>query len=493
MAARCRSLRPDLFESDAYVSMKRDPRRVLIELMCLADDEGRVQGSARHLRSQRYTEDDDLTTAQIEAWIAEVEAAGWIRRYQVGGNTIAEVIGWRDYGSPTYQSIDRPKPSRLPAPPLARDDRRAVDDRSTTDRRPFVDERPKDRRSIDDAKPEDRRRFVDEPASNRRAIVERSTTDLDLDLDLDLDHLSAGAREPSGPVGPHGGACTEREWLALWTELAAGQGRVRDVMMLSGTERASLFAAGQPAAWWRSVLEHVARSPFLRGEERGFVLKPAWVLETENAAKVLAGDYDRAPPPGTVRTPDAGLGGAQLERLTAWCEGWSRGAGTEGHVPPAEAPSTRTAERDRVLSPLVERWAATADTAAWATGKGAEGAAAFLRSQVSTGKRRGVPDLAKLARSPVDLEEALRRGESYRRAAPRSAPTPTSSAPPAPVRERAEETPERRLSRLRAIKAAGMGGTTIDARIAAAEAELLAAGDRGETRVVLDDVEERCA
>ncbi len=501
MTAKIRSYRPDLFESDGYVRLGRDARRVLLELIGLADDEGRVQGSARYLRSQRYACDDDVTTAEIEGWITEVEREGWIVRYQVAGNTIAQVNGWRDFGSPTYQVLDRPKPSRLPPPaqgstpagPPA-----PVVDPPSTPRRPVADSPPTDRRSIDDPPPTPRRpaddppstprRTIDESSTtHRRSVAEGSTTDLDLDQDRDL----LSPRAPDTEANPD--VCGEREWLALWDELAVGRGRVRQPMHLTGIERANIRRIGKPAAWWREVLEHVERSAFLRGEEKGFVITPKWLLGDEfgtNATATHAGQYDDAPPAGTVRTGTTAqaLTEEQLARLTAFRAGWTRGASTDGHVLPAEPPGPRTSEADRVLVPQLDRWAAQPATAAWTTGIGAEGAAAYLRSQVVGGKRRGVPDLAKLARTPVELEEALRNGERYRKAPPpASAPAVATASThgPAPAK-RADETPAATLARLRAKADAGMASVEDRSRIA--ELERRVGEHRGETTMVLDDM-----
>lgn len=501
---RIRSIRPEIFDSDAYVRLSRDARRVLIELICLADDEGRLQGSARHLRAQRYAEDDDLTTAEIEGWIADVEREGWIRRYQVNGNTIAQVVGWSDYGTPTYQVVNRATPSRFPPPPCSVSEPGTLTAASPPPHVALTPASPQPHIGLSESevsKPPPLTSDSDPPHDTLTsgsdlapiALPSDSVTDQDQEEEEEEEDLSPSARTREPPVNPD--VCGEREFLALWTEVAVGRAeRIRDVLQLTGIERANLRRIGKPAAWWREVLGHVDRSGFLRGEERGWTLRTKWLLEDEtgtNAHAVHAGQYDDRPPAGTVRTGTTAqaLTAEQLARLTAFRLGWTKGAGTDGHVAPAEPPSARTSEADRVLVPLLERWAAQPDTAGWATSIGAEGAAAYLRGQVVSGKRRGVPDLAKLGRTPVELEEALRNGERYRKA-PKATAAPTVStdaAKPVSRPQRVDETPAATLVRLRAKADAGLASAEDRARIT--ELERRISENRGDTVVVLDSDE----
>lgn len=114
---RIRSIRPELYEHRSYVRMSRDARRVLLEVIGLADDDGRLLGSARHLWKQRYAEDDDVSREHVEGWLAELEAHGWLTRYEAGGDTYGVVLGWADEASPACQRISHPRASRLPGPP----------------------------------------------------------------------------------------------------------------------------------------------------------------------------------------------------------------------------------------------------------------------------------------------------------------------------------------------------------------------------------------
>jgi hypothetical protein len=77
------------------------------------------------LASLLYPYDDDAPSL-IVGWLSELEQKECIRRYEVDGSTYLEIINWLK-----HQKIDRPSPSKIPAPAgtfaSPREDSRALD------------------------------------------------------------------------------------------------------------------------------------------------------------------------------------------------------------------------------------------------------------------------------------------------------------------------------------------------------------------------------
>lgn len=90
--------------------ISREARLCFIELWTLADDSGRLRGTPKVLASLLYPYDDDAA-GLIDGWLAELEGQGCITRYEVEGKPYIAIQNWL-----SHQKIDKPTPSRLPAP-----------------------------------------------------------------------------------------------------------------------------------------------------------------------------------------------------------------------------------------------------------------------------------------------------------------------------------------------------------------------------------------
>jgi hypothetical protein len=56
------------------------------------------------------------TVKSVKAIRDELESAGWIRVYTVGGEEYLEIVGWSDLNAVTGQRLDKPKPAKFPGP-----------------------------------------------------------------------------------------------------------------------------------------------------------------------------------------------------------------------------------------------------------------------------------------------------------------------------------------------------------------------------------------
>lgn len=106
--ARIRTIKPEFAESESVGKLSREARLLFILLWTFVDDSGRARASSRLLASRLYPYDDDAQK-RIGGWLAELEAGGHVRLYEVDGDSYLDIPKWLK-----HQKIDRPTPSRLP-------------------------------------------------------------------------------------------------------------------------------------------------------------------------------------------------------------------------------------------------------------------------------------------------------------------------------------------------------------------------------------------
>jgi hypothetical protein len=110
--ARIRSVKPGYFTSlDTAGQLSRDCRLHFIGLWTYADDEGRGIDDFRLLKAALWPLDEDVSTGVVEAWQIELEQAGRLVRYTVGGRPYFQIVGWHDHQHP-----NRKQESTHPAP-----------------------------------------------------------------------------------------------------------------------------------------------------------------------------------------------------------------------------------------------------------------------------------------------------------------------------------------------------------------------------------------
>jgi hypothetical protein len=105
---RIRTIKPEFPHSETIGNLSRDARLLFIQLWTLVDDSGRSRASSRLLASLLYPFDDDAA-GLMPGWLAELEAQGCLRLYQVDGGQYLEICKWLK-----HQKIDKPSASRLP-------------------------------------------------------------------------------------------------------------------------------------------------------------------------------------------------------------------------------------------------------------------------------------------------------------------------------------------------------------------------------------------
>jgi len=108
--ARIRTIKPEFPQSESMGRVSRDARLCFVMLWTIADDSGRLRGNSRMLASLLFPYDDDAP-GLVDGWLAELEAEGCVVRYLVDGTSYLEISKWL-----SHQKIDKPTPSKIPAP-----------------------------------------------------------------------------------------------------------------------------------------------------------------------------------------------------------------------------------------------------------------------------------------------------------------------------------------------------------------------------------------
>ncbi len=112
--ARIRTVKPEFWQHPKVTRVSRDARLFFLGLLNEADDVGRLRYSPKRLAGVLFPEDDDVRASKIERWTGELENERLVARYEVDGAELLVVCGFTE-----HQHINRPSPSRLPAPPAS--------------------------------------------------------------------------------------------------------------------------------------------------------------------------------------------------------------------------------------------------------------------------------------------------------------------------------------------------------------------------------------
>src|SRR4051812_5042750 len=108
--ARIRTIKPEFFTSLTIADLTPEQRLTFIGLWTHVDDEGRCVDDPRLIKAALWPL-DDRTSADIEDDLRALTEASLITRYTLTRKRYMVVNGWQE-----HQRINRPTPSRHPAP-----------------------------------------------------------------------------------------------------------------------------------------------------------------------------------------------------------------------------------------------------------------------------------------------------------------------------------------------------------------------------------------
>lgn len=106
--ARARILKPSFFMNDVLGSLPPLARLLFQGLWTVADRDGRLKDRPVRLKAEILPYDD----CDCDALLGQLDAAGFIRRYQVDGETYIQVINFLEHQAPHPKEA----PSAIPAP-----------------------------------------------------------------------------------------------------------------------------------------------------------------------------------------------------------------------------------------------------------------------------------------------------------------------------------------------------------------------------------------
>lgn len=130
MRPRIRTLKPEIWQDEKIGALSRDARLLLVGLVTMADDEGRIRALPASIIGHIFPYDRGASR-KLRSWLDEVLATGIVTEYV---HESVPYLAFRHWNR--HQRINRPTPSLLPAPPEHAGNRRdphdALTERSLT-------------------------------------------------------------------------------------------------------------------------------------------------------------------------------------------------------------------------------------------------------------------------------------------------------------------------------------------------------------------------
>lgn len=109
--ARIRTIKPSFFASEDVSALPLRARLTWIGIWTHCDDQGRCKDNVRLIKAAVWPL-DEVSLRDIEEDLDTLAGAGRIVRYESDGQRCLAVVNWD-----AHQVINRPTPSKLPAPP----------------------------------------------------------------------------------------------------------------------------------------------------------------------------------------------------------------------------------------------------------------------------------------------------------------------------------------------------------------------------------------
>jgi hypothetical protein len=108
---RIRTIKPEIWEDEVLGRTSVHARLLFVGLISQADDEGRLRGASQRISAAVFPY-DEFSAKKVDNWLAELERAGLIVRYETKGQRFVALPNF-----PVHQRINRATSSKLPPPP----------------------------------------------------------------------------------------------------------------------------------------------------------------------------------------------------------------------------------------------------------------------------------------------------------------------------------------------------------------------------------------
>jgi hypothetical protein len=250
--SRIRSIHPGLWTDEAFVSLSSFARLLFMGLWNECDDKGMFPWSPLQMK-MRILPADNVDAAAL---LAELEAAGCIRPYEVGGKRFGAVRNFVKFQRPKSPNDIYPAPPEILV---------------------FAGHE------------------VEVPASGSEKLPEHSPEASEISPQREEGEEEEGREEdePNGSCAS-GDALRPDHVFDEWNQVAGriGKPRIRDA---TPARRATVRnrIAQYEITDFVNVFGKVERSPFLRGDTGWPGCNFDWVMKRANFQKILEGNYDQ--------------------------------------------------------------------------------------------------------------------------------------------------------------------------------------------------------
>lgn len=265
---RFRSLDPVMRTSPQLDGLSILARLVIVYVISEADDEGRLYGDPISVRVACFPRGmpAGVTEKRIDEAVRELVARGVLVAYAADGQEYLAVRGWKNGDSWAYQYIDRPKPSRFPAPPAgscrihARGSGKPAEARGQAE---IGDRKAKARRPVGAGRDVD----ADVDATRREA-------------DADTDAKRASPSPSPAEAGSGEARSTTDNATASTTtpprpEASRGQAAVKDVLAAMATKKVPRLSGSELAEKLRAERIHHCGPPHATAMDEALSLRAA--------------------------------------------------------------------------------------------------------------------------------------------------------------------------------------------------------------------------
>lgn len=108
--ARKRMIDPNIWQSEDFSKLSTLSKLVFIGLFSLADDEGRGRCNPVYLKSSLFPYEEGIRSADVDKTLSEISSNMSVVFYSCDGSNYYSLYNWD-----TWQKIDRPSESKIPA------------------------------------------------------------------------------------------------------------------------------------------------------------------------------------------------------------------------------------------------------------------------------------------------------------------------------------------------------------------------------------------
>lgn len=109
--ARIRSIHPSACTSEKMAQLSPEAERCFWRLQTHCDDYGKAEDHPRLIWAALFPLHEEITSADVDQWLKEMESVGLIERYAVGDRRCLRIVRWD-----SFQKPQRKTDSKLPDP-----------------------------------------------------------------------------------------------------------------------------------------------------------------------------------------------------------------------------------------------------------------------------------------------------------------------------------------------------------------------------------------